>query len=238
MQRRGLKAARHPPRQAAAQQDQEERRTGPEHGGDDVLQGRAVGPAVDEPVGIAIVGPDDDHSDSPRNKQDAPGDDRDASPAPASKEDRQCQRCEENPRDVRMLGACSSAPLPLSAAGFLTWQPWWHEATRHRRADRRRARRELGHRVLPVGEPSTPSATGSSHQLTPPERRRMPPKRRASARVTWIATALKRPLSSSSRTPAMTDVRNGRTFREIVEGERGRLGHPGDGCLELSRYGQ
>lgn len=28
------------------------------------------------------------------------------------------------------------------------------------------------------------------------------------------------------------------TFREIVEGERGRLGHPGDGCLELPRYGQ
>jgi hypothetical protein len=28
------------------------------------------------------------------------------------------------------------------------------------------------------------------------------------------------------------------TFREIVEGGRGRLGHPGDGCLELPRYGQ
>lgn len=28
------------------------------------------------------------------------------------------------------------------------------------------------------------------------------------------------------------------TFREIIEGEQGRLGHPGDGCLELPRYGQ
>lgn len=30
----------------------------------------------------------------------------------------------------------------------------------------------------------------------------------------------------------------GQTFREIVEGEQGRLGHPGDGCLELPRYDQ
>jgi len=28
------------------------------------------------------------------------------------------------------------------------------------------------------------------------------------------------------------------TFREIVEREGGRLGHPGDGCLELPRFGQ
>jgi hypothetical protein len=29
-----------------------------------------------------------------------------------------------------------------------------------------------------------------------------------------------------------------KTFREIVEREGGRLGHPGNGCLELPRFGQ
>ena len=28
------------------------------------------------------------------------------------------------------------------------------------------------------------------------------------------------------------------TFREIVDREGGRLGHPGNGCLELPRFGQ
>lgn len=69
--------------------------------------GRAAWPAIDEPVGIAIVGHHDDHGDSPRDNEDAPDDDRDACSAPANKNDGQCQRCEKNPNDVRMLGVTS-----------------------------------------------------------------------------------------------------------------------------------
>jgi hypothetical protein len=116
----GLGAARHPPRQATAQQDQDECRTGPQHGRHDVLHGRAVRPAVYEPVGVVIVDPDEDHGDSPRDNEDAPDENRDASTAPASKQDGQCQRCEENPSDVRMLcvtavpgsGSVSAGVLP------------------------------------------------------------------------------------------------------------------------------